>query len=448
VKHSPPHILLVNPWIHDFAAYDVWAKPMGLMSIAGILRLHGCTVSYIDCLDRFHPNSQKKSDPFTRHGRGPYPKTPIPKPAGLESISRTYSRYGIPSEWFMADLKAMPRPDLILVTSMMTYWYPGVFEAIRMIRTVYPDVPIVLGGIYATLCHDHAIKYSGADMVVAGPGEKKILDIVENITGVSYPLKFDPMDLDTYPYPAFDLQHKITYIPLVTSKGCPFSCDYCASQVLAPIRMVRNPEKVVEEIGFWQDNYGARDFAFYDDALLVNPEQHAIPMFEAIIRTSRTVYFHTPNAVHIREITPRMAALMFRAGMKHLRLGLETSDFDGRDMDRKVREAEFLAAAAHLRSAGFTKDQVGAYLLVGLPGQDFRSVARSIETVKKSGITPVLTYYTPIPHTRMWEAAVSASRYDLSGDPVFTNNAVMPCRPEGFDWQERAKLKKLVKGEK
>jgi radical SAM superfamily enzyme YgiQ (UPF0313 family) len=443
-----PHVLLVNPWIYDFAAYDVWAKPIGILTLAAILRLHGCAVSYIDCLERFHPKSPKKSDPYARHGRGPYLKTSVSKPAGLESIPRTYSRYGIPTEWFVEDLKALPRPDLILVTSMMTYWYPGVFETIRLLRTVFPDVPIVLGGIYATLCYDHALKYSGADVVAAGPGEKKVLDIVENITGVSFPLKFDPMDLDTYPYPAFDLQHKITYIPLVTSKGCPFSCDYCASHVLAPIRMVRNPEKVVEEIGFWQDNYGARDFAFYDDALLVNPEQHAIPMFEAIIQTGRTVYFHTPNAVHIREITPRMAKLMFRAGVKHLRLGLETSDFEERDMDRKVREAEFLAAAAHLRAAGFTKDQVGAYLLVGLPDQDFSSVARSIETVKKSGITPVLTYYTPIPHTRMWEAAKAASRYDLAADPVFTNNAVMPCRPEGFDWQERSRLKNLIKVEK
>lgn len=448
MKSRPPHILLVNPWIYDFAAYDVWAKPIGILGLAAILRLHGCAVSYIDCLTRFHPKSPKKSDPHARHGRGPYLKTAIPRPAGLESIPRTYSRYGIPPEWFVEDLKALPRPDMIFVTSMMTYWYLGVFETIRLLRTVFPDVPIVLGGIYATLCYDHALKYSGADVVATGPGEKKILELVGNTTGVSFPLKFDPDNLDTYPYPAFDLQHKITYIPLVTSKGCPFSCDYCASRVLAPVRMLRNPEKVVEEICFWQDNFGARDFAFYDDALLVNPEEHAIPMFEAIIRTGRTVYFHTPNAVHIREITPCMAALMFRAGVKTLRLGLETSDFTEREMDRKVKAAEFLKAVSHLRAAGFTKDQVGAYLLVGLPGQDFSSVARSIETVKKSGITPVLAYYTPIPHTRMWAAAVAASRYDLAANPVFTNNAVMPCRPAGFDWQELARLKNLLKREK
>ena len=78
-----PHILLVNPWIHDFAAYDFWAKPIGLLYLAAILRNHGCRVSYIDCLDRFHPQAPS-SDPTARWGRGPYLKTPIAKPHGLE----------------------------------------------------------------------------------------------------------------------------------------------------------------------------------------------------------------------------------------------------------------------------------------------------------------------------------------------------------------------------
>ena len=40
-----PHILLVNPWIHDFAAYDFWAKPLGLLILAAVLRGQGCSVA-------------------------------------------------------------------------------------------------------------------------------------------------------------------------------------------------------------------------------------------------------------------------------------------------------------------------------------------------------------------------------------------------------------------
>ena len=81
MPNDSPHILLINPWIHDFAAYDFWAKPMGLLLIASLLKHHGISVSYIDCLDRFHPNAPK-SNPAARQGRGPYLKTRLPRPAG------------------------------------------------------------------------------------------------------------------------------------------------------------------------------------------------------------------------------------------------------------------------------------------------------------------------------------------------------------------------------
>ncbi|MGI9568270.1 MAG: B12-binding domain-containing radical SAM protein, partial [Desulfobulbia bacterium] len=63
---NAPHALLVNPWIHDFAAYDFWAKPLGLLTLAALLRRHGYIVSYIDCLDRFHPRA-KKTKPKILH---------------------------------------------------------------------------------------------------------------------------------------------------------------------------------------------------------------------------------------------------------------------------------------------------------------------------------------------------------------------------------------------
>jgi len=439
-----PHILCINPWIHDFAAYDFWAKPLGLLSIASLLRLQGLSISYIDCQDRFHPNADKIQSVKSRSGRGPYGKTLLPPPKGLESIERNYSRYGILPEWFEQDLKEVPKPDMVLVTCLMTYWYPGLFETIRFVRSIYPDVPIVLGGIYATLCHEHAVINSGADYVLSGPGETQIFQLIEEVTGFQSSLRFDPNDLNSFPYPAFDLQRKIAYIPLLTSRGCPFSCTYCASKILQPRRMRMTPERVVEEIVHWQDYCGVKDFAFYDDALLIDPENHAVPMFKQIIATGRALNFHTPNAVHIRAITHELAELMFAAGVKTLRLGLETAASGKREMDGKVKEEEFICAVSYLLGAGFGKEQVGAYLLVGLPGQKMETVERSIEIVKDCGITPILAYYTPIPHTEMWPAAVAASRYDLESDPVFTNNAIMPCRPSGFDWEELARLKKLV----
>ena len=94
MRKNSPEILLVNPWIHDFAAYDFWAKPVGLLTLASILRQHGLNISYIDCLDRFHPD-MPKTDPHARNGRGPYLKTRALNPEGLHDVNRNFSRYGI-----------------------------------------------------------------------------------------------------------------------------------------------------------------------------------------------------------------------------------------------------------------------------------------------------------------------------------------------------------------
>ncbi len=444
MKADGPHILLVNPWVHDFAAYDVWAQPLGLLQIGAALRRHGCRVSYIDCLDRFHPLAAP-TNPEARHGRGPYLKTALPAPAGLENLPRRFSRYGIPQAWFHRDLEALPPPDLILVTSIMTYWYPGVAETVAALKKVHPATPVILGGIYATLCRKHAEASTGADEVVGGPAGPVLLDILARHTGYRIPAAFDFKDLDAWPYPALDLQHRIAYVPLLTSLGCPFRCDYCASHRLQPVRQRRDPLAVAAEIAHWHQRHGVRDFVFYDDALLVDAESHALPLLEALVRNTAGLRFHTPNALHIRQISPEMAALMFRAGFETVRLGLETAtDADAHRLDHKVGIREFEAAASNLKAAGFSVRQVGAYLLAGLPDQRQDALERSILTVKAMGIRPILAYYTPIPHTKLWKRAVAVSRYDLEADPIFTNNAIFPCQTEAFSWEALAHLKQLT----
>ena len=446
MKRDVPHILLVNPWIHDFAAYDFWAKPLGLLTLAALLRFHGLSVSYIDCLDRFHPQAPA-SDPAARFGRGPYLKTTIAKPSGFKDVQRIFSRYGIKPRWLKEDLLALPAPDLILITSLMTYWYGGVQETIAALRSHFPDTTIILGGIYASLCHNHALKNAGADEVFTGPAEETLFDLVSRHTGFATTPRFNSQKLDTYPYPALDLQRRINYVPLLTSRGCPFKCTYCASHFLNPTRMWRSPQSVIEELKFWHESYAVKDFVLYDDAFLVDADRHAVPILEKIIQSNVNVRFHTPNALHIRGINAQTAPLLFRAGFKTIRLGLETAEFDHREtMDQKVNENDFRHAAGFLTEAGFVKQQIGAYLLIGLPGQDLAAVERSIRTVQETEITPILAYYSPIPHTAIWQKAVAASRYDLEADPIFTNNSVIPCQPEAFSWKTVSALKELASG--
>ncbi len=397
-RPSPP--ARHNPWIHNFAAYDAWAKPLGLLILAAILRAHGCRVSYSDCLDRFHPRAPR-TDPTARHGCGPFPKSRLPKPAVFRDVPRHFSRYGISPDWLREDLRRLPAPDLVLVTSGMTYWYTGARETIACLKEICPASPLIRGGVYASLLPEHARRHSGADEAFSGPAEAALLEIVKAHTGWGAVRRFAPDALDTLPFPAWDLQRGLAYVPLVTTRGCQYACVYCAAHLLEPRRLRRSPASVVEELAHWHRGWGLSDFVLYDDAFLADLDGHALPVLEAIARSGLRLRFHTPNALHIRGITPEAARLLFAAGFTMLRLGLETADFEGRPgLDQKLGPSEFEAAVAALKVAGFTAGQIGAYLLVGLPGERRQAVLESIAAVQWAGIVAVPTFYSLRPRLR------------------------------------------------
>ena len=440
------NILLVNPWIYDFAAYDMWAKPLGLLCLGALLERNGCEVAFIDCLKTPHPFMKDKAPKILPGGHGKFYRRIIERPTRLGDIRRRYSRYGISIEAFKHDLARMKRPDAVLVTSLMTYWYPGVIEAIRCIREVFADVPIILGGVYATLCTEHARRFSGADHVIAGEGELKLLHLLEELWGDPPEFIPDMNDLDSLPYPCFDLIDEPRYVCIQTSKGCPFRCTYCASHYLSPTVRRRDPVKVADEITWWNKSIGVRDFAFYDDALLHRPEGFALPMMREIISRKLGVRFHCPNGLHIRPITKEVACAMKQSGFATIRLGLETSDpVRQKETGGKVTNEDFLHAMENLVSAGFDAGDIGVYILCGLPSQRAQEVLDAVALVKQAGARPMITEYSPIPHTKDWEKAVQLSCYPITDDPIFHNNTLLACRWEGLTYEMYQEIKQAAR---
>jgi radical SAM superfamily enzyme YgiQ (UPF0313 family) len=436
VKHTP-HILLINPWITDFAAYDFWIKPLGLLNMASLLRENGFRVTLIDCLDL--------SIKTRTYGDGKFFKTKIEKPFSLKSIPRNYSQYGIPEEMLLKILSFIEEPDLICVTSGMTFWYPGVFKLIEIIKELFKNVPIILGGIYATLCYEHAKKHSGVDIVFNGRGELEVLKLISDLTGFEIRLSEFPNSqsgIRNENYPAFDLYPQLNYACIATSKGCPFRCIYCASPFLSKGFVRRDPLKVVEEIEHWTTRYGVSNIAFYDDALLVEPSKHFVPIMKKIMERGIHCNFHTPNALHIREIDEEVAELLFRSGFKTVRLGFESSiETTQIEMGGKANNQEFQRAVKNLKRAGYSKEEIGVYIMAGLPGQRAGEVEESIAFVRETGARPMLVEYSPIPQTPLFEKAKKMSSFDLENEPLFHNNSILPCQWDGFTLADYRRLK-------
>ncbi|NIV33419.1 MAG: radical SAM protein [Anaerolineae bacterium] len=432
-KSGKGQVLLVNPWIYDFAAHNLWIEPLGLLTIASVLRDSGYAVTVLDCLAP-HPGA-----PAARgDGSGKFLKTVLERPASVAAVPRRFGRYGWPLERFDAALEEVRQPDAVLVTAGMTYWYPGVFEVIRRVRTRYGRVPVALGGVYASLCTEHAQEDAGADLVVAGPGVAAALRLVDDVTGHhSEPDRYT--DPRAWPAPAHHLVSR-PFAGIVASWGCPYRCTYCASHRLQPAFVRREAAAVVEEIAGCVRR-GIQDFAFYDDALLAGHGRHLAAILRGIMSRGLDVRFHTPNGMHARGITPDLAKLMRGAGVVTVRLSLETVE-PGRQRTTggKVTTDDFARAVSLLHSAGYTSDALGAYILAGLPSQPLSEVEDTVNYVHGLGVQAKLALFSPIPGTPDGDRVLP-----VDADPLLHNNTVHPYLQGGGYLHELQRIKQVAK---
>ena len=432
---SAPNILGINPWVYDFAAYNLWSRPFGLINTLQAFYCCGCNVALLDCMDRTWrdvdwPDQQ-------RYGCGRYPRIEIPPPAGLRHIPRRFCRYGLSYAAISEALARLdPPPDLVLITSIMTYWYPGAVAAARLVRRLWPRTPIALGGVYATLCPEHASSVVPVDSVIQGPAEN----------GDNWSRLWGLLDEKAPPAPAPQaeaeallplLYPEARFSVLLGSRGCPFDCAYCSSSLLYPSYQRGSWKRLLNQV-YQEHKKGIRDFAFYDDALLVQPESWLIPFLEGLIQSGLSLRLHTPNGMHAKYLRPDVCRLLYRAGLTTVRLGLETDRFDSRP-DSKLTREEWDYGVSNLLQAGFKPDQVGAYILFGLPGQSEEEIRRAVAFAKEYGLRPQLAYYSPIPGTAMFPLAKQYTSYPLEQDPLFQNRAIWPCYPGGFSWEERSR---------
>lgn len=439
MKHNK--ILLINPWIYDFAAYDFWIKPVGLLSIGHYLEKHGYQTYLIDCLDRFHPlNPIVKNK---KYGTGKFIRTPVEKPEILKHVPRKYCRYGMPIDSFLKALNQVPEPDVILVTSGMTYWYQGSHYVIQLLKEKLPHVPIVVGGIYATLCYDHAVKNSDADHVIKGPGEIAALNLVDSLTGNDHEID---QKVPTFPEPEYRYYQKLASVPILTSTGCPYRCSFCASHLLSGEFKQRSPAEAIEEIGNYYHKRHVRDFAFIDDALLINQETHISPILDAIIERKFHLNFHTPNGIHAQQITKDLAIKMFKSNFRTIRLSYETSNKDRqREMGLKVTDDSLANAVDYLEEAGFPRKDLGVYVIIGLPDQTFDEVVNSVIFVASLGVKIYLSSFSPIPGTKDWNRSIELYNMSPDIDPRLTNNSIFPLSRKGFSSKMFQQIKDLAK---
>ena len=420
---TAPCVLLIQPPIYDFALYDLFHQPFGLLRIGRWLENSGYHVELLDSLDPAPPGRTSAIRPHP--GRGKFLRQVVDRPPSLRSVDRDFARYGVPEGTIRQRIRAAD-PDVVLVTTGMTYWYPGVAEIANLVRKVHPDVPVIAGGIYATLLPEHCAEQLGTRLVVRGTADESLGPM---LAGLSLPEPAGEL-----PYlPSAELRATSTRLQeaavIRLQEGCPHRCAYCASPVISPSFRTGDPAVLVDHIADLHERFGVSTFAFYDDALLHRPDQGIRPLLEGVLNRygRRKLEFYLPNAVHLDYITDDLAGLMHDAGFREIRFGLESTDSSFHStLDTKLLPDEVAGTVDFLLRAGFTGDQITSYILVGLPGQEFATVRRTLTDAAKLGINVSIAEYSPVPGTPLYAAARDSSGLDLDGEPLLHNNSVFP----------------------
>lgn len=268
------------------------------------------------------------------------------------------------------------RPDVVGFTVVTMAW-PITRSICHRLRERGYDGPIVLGGNHVTALPDLSLRQSGATAIVRNEGEvsfpllvdaleagrslAKVPGITWDDGGVIRSNASAPVvdDLDTIPFPAWDLMQPTAFpyaphqllarqypvAPIVTSRGCPYTCTYCASQGLwGRTWRHRSIDNVMEEIHVLVEQYGVRELHFEDDELLAR-EERVLELCDRIASADLGVIWSLPNGVRTNAITDRIAAAMARAGCYEVGLGID-APFDHQQVRVKKRRPHGAAERA------------------------------------------------------------------------------------------------------
>ncbi|HED66520.1 MAG TPA: B12-binding domain-containing radical SAM protein [Planctomycetes bacterium] len=408
--------------------------PLGLAYIAAVLREAGHEVSLLDA---------------------------VAEAPTQVTADRHLHRLGLTPEEIVERLDE--GADAFGLTNMWSFSWPLVRALIEGIKERFPDKPLVCGGEHFTALPEHSIETAPIDYCVLGEGEETAVrlfaaleagDSVDDIPGLAYAKDGEVVrtgrqarrrNLDELPWPAWDLVDIDAYndnnlvngvkagktLPILATRGCPYSCTYCASPNMWTTRYyTRDPEDVADEILRYRREYGVVNFPFQDLTAIVKKDWVVAFCNALIARDLNDITWQFPSGTRCEVIDEEVAALLYRTNGRSLAYAPESGSERTRELIKKRMKTESLYNA--VRASVKHKLNITCFFVLGFPHDTKADLKKTERMVRKLGLLGVddiaIGFFFPLPNTALYDDLIRAGRIESNSDeflmtPIFANEA-------------------------
>lgn len=291
----------------------------------------------------------------------------------------------------------------------------------KLVKKINPHTKLIAGGPHVTTDGYNFLRENPVfDVCVVGEGEAPFFEIAsgkayEKIKGIIFRKNNEIIvnetrgwiaNLDALPFPeygAFDSVDDAIYsYPLVTSRGCPYSCTYCSvGNVIGKRWRARSPKNVIDELVHAKEKYKCEEFRVLDDDFTLDIKR-AKKICHLLIENNLNLKWSCPNGIRADKLDEELIALMKNSGCYSISIGIESGVPEVFDKIKKGEKLEDVENAVRMIKKNGIK--VHGFFIIGLPGSIYKKDRESAKFGKRIGLDSALFgILVPYPGTEVYE---------------------------------------------
>lgn len=327
--------------------------------------------------------------------------------------------------------------DVIGISLMFSHDWPIAKSIIETLRQTNPEATIICGGEHVTAVPEFCLDdCPEIDICVLGEGEDTIVELLnaldngsswEDIPGIAHRGEGGPTktaarkripNLDDIAWPAWDLFPLENYlanglgygvnpgrtIPLQVARGCPYQCTFCSSPQMWTTKWnPRSPDKVIEEMQYYIDNYGAQNFDWYDLTSIVKKDW-IVEFCEKVIERDWNITWQMPSGTRSEALDDETLRLMFLSGQRNISYAPENGSPATLKLIKKKIDLDTMKES--IRSALKVGMNVKLNMIMGFPHEKKKHIFETLVFLKDMALLGVhdvnIACFSPYPGSELF----------------------------------------------